>query len=219
MHSFYHLPLVSCFNDPPYPACFIFHFTGTVSCFSFQTSLFPVTCLLFRRLHVSCVSNASCFQDMDKKKMTQTRFETSTLSPGGRHSDHCTMMGWLEKLHFFPIIDLFVSCFKFQMLEKCMLFHVSVVGVTYYMFQFYWRGFREFCIWRSVYICPYVCTYGALLGIRLTEGCQSVGNKRASEQHLMCDLAVIPRFPDWLNISFNTLLLCRYLFAMYLICH
>ena len=29
----------------------------------------------------------------------------------------------------------------------------------------------------------------ALLGIRLTEGCQSVGNKRAREQHLMCDLA------------------------------
>ena len=23
----------------------------------------------------------------------------------------------------------------------------------------------------------YVCTYGVLLGIRLTEGCQSVGNK------------------------------------------
>ena len=35
----------------------------------------------------------------------------------------------------------------------------------------------------------YVCTYGVLLGIRLTDGCQSVGNKWASEQHLMCDLA------------------------------
>ena len=33
-----------------------------------------------------------------------------------------------------------------------------------------------------------VCTYGALLGICLTEGCQAVGNKRASEQQLMCVL-------------------------------
>ena len=33
----------------------------------------------------------------------------------------------------------------------------------------------------------YVCTYGVILGIRLTEGYQSVGNKRAREQHLMCD--------------------------------
>ena len=32
----------------------------------------------------------------------------------------------------------------------------------------------------------YVCTYGVLLGICLTEGCQSLGNKRAREQHLMC---------------------------------
>ena len=35
----------------------------------------------------------------------------------------------------------------------------------------------------------YVCTYGVLLGIRLTEGCQLVGNKRAREQHPMCDLS------------------------------
>ena len=34
----------------------------------------------------------------------------------------------------------------------------------------------------------YVCTYGVLLGIRRTEGCQSVGNKRSREQQLMCDL-------------------------------
>ena len=43
----------------------------------------------------------------------------------------------------------------------------------------------------DVYVCPYVCTgtYGAILGIRLTEGCQSVGNKRASKKQLMCELA------------------------------
>ena len=34
----------------------------------------------------------------------------------------------------------------------------------------------------------YVCTYGVLLGIRLTEGYQSVENKRSREQQLMCDL-------------------------------
>ena len=47
---------------------------------------------------------------------------------------------------------------------------------------------RIFVIRDGMLAGSYVCTYGALLGIRLTEGCQSVGNKRASEQHLMCIL-------------------------------
>ena len=43
---------------------------------------------------------------------------------------------------------------------------------------------RMFVIRDGILAGLYVCTYGALLGIRLTEGCQSVGNKRASEQQL-----------------------------------
>ena len=39
---------------------------------------------------------------------------------------------------------------------------------------------RIFVIRDGMLAGSYVCTYGALLGIRLTEGCQSVGNKRAS---------------------------------------
>ena len=34
---------------------------------------------------------------------------------------------------------------------------------------------RMFVIQDSMLAGSYVCTYGALLGIRLTEGCQSVG--------------------------------------------
>ena len=48
---------------------------------------------------------------------------------------------------------------------------------------------RMFIIRDGMLAGLYVCTYGVLLGIRPTEGCQSVGNKRANEQHLMCDLA------------------------------
>ena len=48
---------------------------------------------------------------------------------------------------------------------------------------------RVFDIRDSMLAGSYVCTYGVLLGIRLTEGCQSVGNKRAREQHPMCDLS------------------------------
>ena len=55
---------------------------------------------------------------------------------------------------------------------------------------------RMFVIRNGMLAGSNVCTYGVLLGIRLTEGCQSVRNKRAREQHLMCDLVVIPRFPD-----------------------
>ena len=47
---------------------------------------------------------------------------------------------------------------------------------------------RMFVIRYGMLAGSYICTYGAILGIRLTEGCQSVGNKRASEQHLMCIL-------------------------------
>ena len=36
-----------------------------------------------------------------------------------------------------------------------------------------------------MYVCPHVCTYGVILRIRRTEGCQSVGNKRAREQKQM----------------------------------
>ena len=46
---------------------------------------------------------------------------------------------------------------------------------------------RVFKIRDGMLAGSYVCTYGVSLGIRLTEGCQSVGNKRAREQHLMCD--------------------------------
>ena len=48
---------------------------------------------------------------------------------------------------------------------------------------------RMFVIQDGMLAGSYVCTYGALLEIRLTEGCQSVGNKRASKQQLMCKLA------------------------------
>ena len=48
---------------------------------------------------------------------------------------------------------------------------------------------RMFVIQDSMLAGSYVFTYGALLGICLTEGCQSVGNKRAREQHPMCDLS------------------------------
>ena len=48
---------------------------------------------------------------------------------------------------------------------------------------------RVFDIRDGILAGSYVCTYGVLLGIRLTEGCQSVGNKRAREQHPMCDLS------------------------------
>ena len=47
---------------------------------------------------------------------------------------------------------------------------------------------RVFDIRDGMLASSYVCTYGVLLGIRLTEGCQSVGNKRSREQQLMCDL-------------------------------
>ena len=47
---------------------------------------------------------------------------------------------------------------------------------------------RMFVIRDGVLAGSYVCTYGAILGIRLTEGCLSVGNKRAREQQLMCVL-------------------------------
>ena len=47
---------------------------------------------------------------------------------------------------------------------------------------------RVFDIRDGMLAGSYVCTYGVLLGIRLTEGCQSVGNKRSREQQLMCDL-------------------------------
>ena len=47
---------------------------------------------------------------------------------------------------------------------------------------------RVFDIRDGMLAGSYVCTYGVLLGIRLTERCQSVRNKRAREQHLMCDL-------------------------------
>ena len=46
---------------------------------------------------------------------------------------------------------------------------------------------RVFDIRDGMLAGSYDCAYGVLLGIRLTEGCQSVGNKRAREQHLMCD--------------------------------
>ena len=42
----------------------------------------------------------------------------------------------------------------------------------------------------------YVCTYGVLLGIRLTEGCQSVENKRSREQQLMCVLEELFKIMD-----------------------
>ena len=47
---------------------------------------------------------------------------------------------------------------------------------------------RMFVIQDGMLAGSYVFAYGALLGIRLTEGCQSVGNKRASKQQLMCEL-------------------------------
>ena len=47
---------------------------------------------------------------------------------------------------------------------------------------------RMFVIRDGMLAGLYVCTYGAIFGIRLTEGCQSVRNKRASEKHLMCEL-------------------------------
>ena len=47
---------------------------------------------------------------------------------------------------------------------------------------------RVFDIREGMLAGPYVCTYVVLLGIRLTEGFQSVGNKRSREQQLMCDL-------------------------------
>ena len=41
---------------------------------------------------------------------------------------------------------------------------------------------RVFDIRDGMLAGSYVCTYGVLLRIRLTEGCQSVGNKRARER-------------------------------------
>ena len=42
---------------------------------------------------------------------------------------------------------------------------------------------RMFVIRDGMLASSYVCTYGALLGIRLTEGCQSVGNKRLASNN------------------------------------
>ena len=42
----------------------------------------------------------------------------------------------------------------------------------------------------------YVCTYGVLLGIRLTEGYQSVENKRSREQQVMCVLEELFKVMD-----------------------
>ena len=42
----------------------------------------------------------------------------------------------------------------------------------------------------------YVCTYGVLLGIRLTEEYQAVENKRSREQQLMCVLEELFKIMD-----------------------
>ena len=55
---------------------------------------------------------------------------------------------------------------------------------------------RVFDIRDGMLAGSYVCTYGVLLGIRLTEGCQSVENKRSREQQLMCVLEELFKIMD-----------------------
>ena len=101
-------------------SCFIFHFTGTVSCFSFQASLWlHVYCFkgfmfpVFQVLYVSNVSNASCFMFPRHGQKDNEPDQIRNLNPliWRQHSDHCTMMGWLEELQLVPNISVVVSGF------------------------------------------------------------------------------------------------------------